>query len=104
MARQKKPVQQDPAVSAAQRQSGLSEVQARNLLQQQGYASLGTLEAQPNSIWVWQADAVKNGRRVRLGIDHRGNVLELGGSARPCAFPGMSSGVGGLGVGTRLSE
>jgi len=104
MARQKKPVQQDPAVSAAQRQSGLSEVQARNLLQQQGYASFGTLEAQPNSVWVWQADAMKNGKRVRLGIDHRGNLLELGVSATPCALPGLSPNVGGFGVGTRLSE
>lgn len=102
--RQKKPVQQDPAVNAAQRQSGLSEVQARSLLQQQGYASVGTLEAQPNSVWVWQADAMKNGRRVRLGIDHRGNLLELGASATPCALPGLTPNVGGLGVGTRLSE
>jgi hypothetical protein len=102
--RQRKRVQQDPAATAAQQQSGLSEVQARGALQQQGYASVGTLEAQPNSVWVWQADAMKNGRRVRLGIDHRGNVLELGGSAAPCALPGMSSGVGGFGVGTRLSE
>jgi hypothetical protein len=102
--REKKPVQQDPAVSAAQRQSGLSEVQARSLLQQQGYASVSTLEAQPNSVWVWQADAMKNGRRVRLGIDHRGNLLELGGSATPCTLPGLSPTVGGLGVGTRLSE
>jgi hypothetical protein len=102
--RQKKPVQQDPDMSAAQRQSGLGEAQARSLLQQQGYASVGTLEAQPNSVWVWQADAMKNGKRVRLGIDHRGNLLELGASATPCALPGLSPNVGGFGVGTRLSE
>ena len=102
--REKKPVQQDPAMSAAQRQSGLSEVQARSALQQQGYASVGTLEAQPNSVWVWQADAMKNGKRVRLGIDHRGNVFEIGGSAKPCALPGLSPNVGALGVGTRLSD
>jgi hypothetical protein len=102
--RQKKPGQQDPAATAAQQQTGLSEVQARSLLQQQGYASVGTLEAQPNSVWVWQADAMKNGKRVRLGIDHRGNLLELGASATPCALPGLSPNVGGFGVGTRLSE
>jgi hypothetical protein len=104
MSRPKKPMPQDPAAIAAQRQSGLSDVQARSALQQEGYASVGTLEAQPNSIWVWQADAMKNGRRVRLGIDDRGNVLELGGSATPCALPGLSPTVGGVGVGTRLSE
>jgi len=102
--RQKKPMQQDPGTSAAQRQSGFSEVQARSALQQQGYASVSTLEAQPNSVWVWQADAMKNGKRVRLGIDHRGNLLELGASATPCALPGLSPNVGGFGVGTRLSE
>jgi hypothetical protein len=103
MGREKKPAKQDPAVTAAQRQSGLSEAEVRSALQQRGYASLGTLEAQPNSVWVWQADAMKNGRRIRLGIDHKGNVLELG-AAQPCASPGMSSRVGGLGVGARLSE
>ena len=100
----KKPVKQDPAATAAQQQSGISEVQARSVLQQQGYASVTTLQAQPNSIWVWQADAMKNGRHVRLGIDYRGNVAELGGPAQPCAMPGMSSGVAGFGVGSRLSE
>ena len=103
--RQKKPVQKDPAATAAQRQTGLSEVQARSLLQEKGYGSVSGLQAQPNSIWVWQADAMKNGRRVRLGIDYRGNVLEISsGSARPCTSPGLSSGVSGFGVGTRLSE
>jgi periplasmic protein CpxP/Spy len=102
--RDKKSVPQDPAAAGAQRQSGLSEAQARSLLQQQGYATVNTLQPQPNSLWVWQADAMKNGRPVRLGIDYRGNVLELGATATPCALPGMSPTVGGFGVGARLSE
>ena len=104
MSREKKAAAQDPVAAAAQRQSGLSEAQARSLLQQQGYASVNTLQPQPNSLWVWQADAMKNGRPVRLGIDYRGNVLELGATATPCALPGMSPTVGGFGVGARLSE
>ena len=99
-----KPATQDAPANSAQRQSGLSEVQARSLLQQQGYISVNTLQPQPNSVWVWQADAMKNGRHVRLGIDYRGNVLELGATATPCNLPGMSPTVGGFGVGARLSE
>ena len=99
-----KPATQDALANSAQRQSGLSEVQARSLLQQQGYISVNTLQPQPNSVWVWQADAMKNGRHVRLGIDYRGNVLELGATATPCNLPGMSPTVGGFGAGARLSE
>ena len=93
-----------PRAAAAQHQSGLSEAQARGLLQQRGYNSVNTLQPQPNSIWVWQADALKNGRPVRLGIDYRGNVLELGATATPCTLPGRSPTTGGFGVGARLSE
>ena len=102
--REKKPTPQDPATTSVQRQSGLSESQARSLLQQKGYTSLVGLEAQPNSVWVWQADAMKNGRRLRLGIDYRGNVLELGASTAPCPLPGMNPNIGGVGIGTRLSD
>lgn len=102
--RNKETTPRDPAVVAAQRQSGLTEVQARSLLQQQGYASVNTLRAQPNSIWVWQADVIKNGRPIRLGIDYRGNVLELGATAAPCNLPGLSPTTGGFGVGARLSD
>jgi len=101
---EKTPASQDPRAAAAQHQSGLSEPQARGLLQQRGYNSVSTLQPEPNSIWVWQADALKNGRPVRLGIDYRGNVLELGVTATPCTLPGMSPTTGGFGVGARLSE
>ena len=101
---EKTPASQDPRAAAAQHQSGLTEAQARGLLQQRGYNSVNTLQPQPNSIWVWQADALKNGRPVRLGIDYRGNVLELGATATPCTLPGRSPTTGGFGVGARLSE
>jgi len=104
MGQEKTPASQDPRAAAAQHQSGLSETQARGLLQQRGYNGVNTLQAEPNSIWVWQADALKNGRPVRLGIDYRGNVLELGATATPCNLPGMSPTTGGFGVGARLSE
>jgi hypothetical protein len=104
MGQEKTPAAQDPRAAAAQHQSGLSEAQARGLLQQRGYNSVNTLQPQPNSIWVWQADALKNGRPVRLGIDYRGNVLELGATATPCTLPGRSPTTGGFGVGARLSE
>ena len=104
LGQEKTPASQDPRAAAAQHQSGLTEAQARGLLQQRGYNSVNTLQPQPNSIWVWQADALKNGRPVRLGIDYRGNVLELGATATPCTLPGRSPTTGGFGVGARLSE
>jgi hypothetical protein len=106
MGQEKTPASKDLRATAAQHQSGLSEAQARGLLQQRGYNSVNTntLQPQPNSIWVWQADALKNGRPVRLGIDYRGNVLELGATATPCTLPGRSPTTGGFGVGARLSE
>jgi hypothetical protein len=101
----KKAVPKNPAETAAQRQSGLSDAQARSLVQQSGYNGISNFRAEPNSIWVWQADAMKNGRRVRLGIDYRGNLVEIsGGSARPCTAPGAGFGAGPLGTGSRLSE
>src|SRR5215472_6139289 len=67
-----------PGETAATRQSGLSNVEARSISEQQGYTRIGEMHAEPSSIWVWQADAIKDGRRVRIGIDYRGNLLELG--------------------------
>src|SRR5258708_13821877 len=99
----KKPAK-NPAETAAQRQSGLTDAQARTLLQQEGYTGISNLRAEPNSIWVWQADAMKDGRRVRLGADYRGNLLELSGGARPCAAPGGGVGPGFGRPGARLSD
>jgi hypothetical protein len=95
----------DPSADAALRQSGLSEAQARTLLSDGGYAGISDLHAEPNSIWIWQADAMRNGRRVRLGIDYRGNVTQISpGLATPCTSPGVNLGVGGFRVGPSLSE
>lgn len=93
-----------PAEAAAQRQSGLSESDVQALLQGQGYTKLNGIQADPNSIWVWQTDAVKDGRPVRVGVDYRGNVLVIAPEAnRPCTGPGLNFGIGGPGAGARLS-
>jgi hypothetical protein len=94
----------NPAVAAAQRQSGLSADQVQTLLQSKGYSWINSVDADPNSIWIWQAEATKDGRPVRVGVDYRGNVLVIAPEAnRPCTSPGVNYGVGGLGVGTQLS-
>lgn len=93
-----------PAEAAAERQSGLSEPDVQALLQGQGYTRLNSIQADPGSIWVWQADAVKDGRPVRVGVDYRGNVLVIAPEAnRPCTAPGLNFGTGRLGAGARLS-
>jgi hypothetical protein len=97
-------VKQNPADTAAQQQSGLTGEDASTLFRQRGYTGVSDLHADPNSLWVWQADAVKNGRRVRLGIDNHGNLLELGASTQPCTSPGAGFGAGPLGTGARISD
>ncbi|MBV8771999.1 MAG: hypothetical protein JO166_06680 [Deltaproteobacteria bacterium] len=95
----------DPNRAAAQKQSGLNQADATSLIRTQGYARVGEVRADPNSIWVWQADAMKNGRKVRLGIDSRGNLLEISsGQPRPCTTTGVGFGAGPMGVGSRLSQ
>jgi hypothetical protein len=100
-----KPKPVDPLALAAKQQSGLNEIQARTLLSNNGYAEITNVQPDPNSIWVWQAEAVKDGRSVRLGIDYRGKILVLSsGLPPPCETPGVNLGVGGFGVGRRLSD
>jgi hypothetical protein len=94
----------NPATAAAEQQSGLNSDDVATLLRQRGYTGVNDLHPDPNSIWVWQADGLKNGRRVRLGIDNRGNLLELGASTQPCTSPGAGFGAGPLGTGARISE
>jgi hypothetical protein len=94
----------DPAIAAAQRQSGFNEADATSLMRTEGYTQLGGVHADPNSIWVWQADAMKNGRRVQLGIDYHGNLSDISaGQNQPCTIPGVGLGGGPMGVGSRLS-
>lgn len=94
-----------PDVGAAVQQSGLSEAQVTALLQQKGYSRVDA-HAEPNSVWVWQAQAMKDGRPVTVGVDYRGNVLETSsGQPRPCTTPGVQLGVGGgLGPGAQLQQ
>ena len=101
--RHKKSMGNSAAVGAEQ-QSGLNNEDVANLLRERGYTGVNDLRADPNSIWVWQADGLKNGRRVRLGIDNHGNLLELGAATQPCAAPGAGFGAGPLGTGARISE
>jgi hypothetical protein len=95
----------DPAALAATQQSGLSDTQVQSLLQQKGYSKV-EVHPEPNSVWVWQAEAVKDGRSVTVGVDYRGNVLETSSTqARPCTSPGVQLGVsGGLGPGAQLQQ
>lgn len=95
----------NPAAQASQQQSGMTEAQAQSLLRQKGYNQVVDIRAQPNSLWVWQADAMRNGRRVTLGIDYRGNVVETSSSAaQPCTSVGARPGAIGGFSGSRLVQ
>ena len=95
-----------PQQGAAEPQSGLSEAKAKAVLENKGYRQIGNVKAKPNSLWAWQADAMKDGQPVRVGIDDRGNILDLPiTQARPCTRLGVQPGaVGGLGIGSHLSQ
>jgi hypothetical protein len=54
--------------------NSFTEGQARRRIEDRGYTNVGQLHKDQNSIW--QADATKEGRRVRVGVDFRGNVVE----------------------------
>jgi hypothetical protein len=77
-------------------------VQAENLINGQNYHREDELHAEPTLIRMSQADAMKNGRRVRLGIDFRANLEIANGFPPSCTQPGISAGGGSLAVGTRL--
>jgi hypothetical protein len=71
----------NPNESARSSDSGLehgansfTEGQARRRIEDHGYRNVGKLHKDKNSIW--QAEAMKNGQRVRVGVDFRGNVVE----------------------------
>jgi hypothetical protein len=95
-----------PQRSATAAPSGLSEAEAKTVLEDKGYRQVGNVKAKPNSPWAWQADAMKDGQPVRVGIDDRGNVLDLStAQARSCTRLGVQPGaVGGLGIGSHLSQ
>ncbi|MGA7259663.1 MAG: hypothetical protein WA709_27860 [Stellaceae bacterium] len=54
--------------------NSFTEGQARRRIEDRGYANVGQLHQDQNSIW--QAEATKDGHRVRVGVDFRGNVVE----------------------------
>ena len=54
--------------------NSFTEEQARRRMQDRGYTNVEQLHKDQNSIW--QAEATKDGRRVRVGVDFRGNVVE----------------------------
>jgi hypothetical protein len=95
----------NPAAAAAQQQSGLSANQVETLLLSKGYTKLNDIRADPNSVWVWQADGLnKDGHPVRIGVDYRGQALVIAPTPNlPCTTPGADFGVSSFGVGARLS-
>jgi putative membrane protein len=54
--------------------NSFTEGQARRRIEDRGYSHVDQLHKDQNSIW--QAEATKDDRRVRVGIDFRGNVVE----------------------------
>jgi len=54
--------------------NSFTEGQARSRIEDRGYTNVDQLHKDQNSIW--QAEATKDGRRVRVGVDFRGNVVE----------------------------
>jgi protein CpxP len=54
--------------------NSFTEGQARHRIEDRGYTNVDQLHKDQNSIW--QAEATKDGRRVRVGVDFRGNVVE----------------------------
>jgi periplasmic protein CpxP/Spy len=54
--------------------NSFTEGQALRRIEDHGYTNVGQLHRDQNSIW--QAEAMKDGRRVQVGVDFRGNVVE----------------------------
>jgi hypothetical protein len=54
--------------------NSFTEGQARRRIEDRGYTNVDRLHKDQNSIR--QAEAMKGGRRVRVGVDFRGNVIE----------------------------
>lgn len=54
--------------------NSFTEGQARRRIEDRGYTNVGELRKDQSSIW--QAEAMKDGRRVRVGLDFHGNVVE----------------------------
>jgi hypothetical protein len=72
----------NPNASAPRSDTGLArgansftQGQARRRIEDHGYTNVRQLHKDQNS--VWQAEAAKDGRQVKVGLDFRGNVAEI---------------------------
>jgi hypothetical protein len=55
--------------------NSFTEGQARRRIEDHGYTNVANLHKDQNSIW--QAEAMKNGQKIKVGVDFRGNVAEI---------------------------
>jgi len=67
----KNPVVRTTAKAAAGRNS-FTEAQARGRIEKAGYADVGELAKNKNG--VWQGTATKDGAKVNVALDYKGNV------------------------------
>lgn len=72
------PAVKDPKVVAtpiaAKGANSFTEAQARDRIAKAGYSNVTELVKNPNG--VWQGSATKDGARVLIGLDYRGNVIK----------------------------
>jgi len=54
--------------------NSFTEGQARRRIEDRSYSNVDQLHKDHNSIW--QTEATKDGRRLRVGVDFRGDVVE----------------------------
>ena len=57
---------------AAEGRNSFTESQARGRIEKAGYANVGKLAKNKNG--VWQGTATKDGGKVNVGLDYKGNV------------------------------
>lgn len=58
---------------AAKGHNSFTEAQARDRLEKAGYTDIGKLTKNRNGIW--QGSANKDGQKVNIGLDYKGNVI-----------------------------
>lgn len=70
------PAMKDPAAHtaavAAKGRNSFTEAQARDRIAKAGYANVSKLAKNQNG--VWQGTAVKDGAKVNVALDYKGNV------------------------------
>ena len=58
---------------AAKGHNSFTEAQARSRIEKAGYTDVGKLTK--NSNGIWQGTATKDGQKVEIGLDYKGNVI-----------------------------